>query len=354
MKKKSTIWIAVIFILLAGLFLKVGFSKSNSNDKGKSMKDKQPKKVEAFIVSPSLLINEIMVSGSLQAFETVDLKNEVAGRVVTINLPEGKFVKKGTLLVKLFDDDLQSQLKKMKSQLAIQQQIYNRQSELMKVNGITQNDYDQSGLTLNSLKADIEVQKTLIRKTEVLAPFDGVIGLRNISIGAIVTPSTLLATIRTANKLKLDFFVPEKYSSEIKTGMKVKFSMSNSEKLFDATVLATEEGIDDATRNLKVRAVVNSQSNELLSGGFSNVQLRLGENKNAIMIPTQAIIPQEENKIVIVSRNGMSKFVVVKTGMRKADNIEITQGVQPGDTIVTSGLLFVKEGSKLSFSTIKK
>ena len=354
MKKKSTIWIAVIFILLAGLFLKVGFSKSNSNDKGKSMKDKQPKKVEAFIVSPSLLINEIMVSGSLQAFETVDLKNEVAGRVVTINLPEGKFVKKGTLLVKLFDDDLQSQLKKMKSQLAIQQQIYNRQSELMKVNGITQNDYDQSGLTLNSLKADIEVQKTLIRKTEVLAPFDGVIGLRNISIGAIVTPSTLLATIRTANKLKLDFFVPEKYSSEIKTGMKVKFSMSNNEKLFDATVLATEEGIDDATRNLKVRAVVNSQSNELLSGGFSNVQLRLGENKNAIMIPTQSIIPQEENKIVIVSRNGKAKFMVVKTGMRKADNIEITQGVQPGDTIVTSGLLFVKEGSKLSFSTIKK
>ena len=354
MKKKSTIWIAVIFILLAGLFLKVGFSKSNSNDKGKSMKDKQPKKVEAFIVSPSLLINEIMVSGSLQAFETVDLKNEVTGRVVTINLPEGKFVKKGTLLVKLFDDDLQSQLKKMKSQLAIQQQIYNRQSELMKVNGITQNDYDQSGLTLNSLKADIEVQKTLIRKTEVLAPFDGVIGLRNISIGAIVTPSTLLATIRTANKLKLDFFVPEKYSSKIQTGMKVKFSMSNNEKLFDATVLATEEGIDDATRNLKVRAVVNSQSNELLSGGFSNVQLRLGENKNAIMIPTQSIIPQEENKIVIVSRNGKAKFVVVKTGMRKADNIEITQGVQPGDTIVTSGLLFVKEGSKLSFSTIKK
>jgi len=155
----------------------------------------------------------------------VDLKNEVAGRVVMINLPEGKFVKKGTLPVKLFDDDLQSQLKKLQSQLAIQQQIYKRQSELLKVNGITQNDYEQSGLQLNSLKADIEVEKTLIRKTEVLAPFDGVIGLRNISVGAIVTPSTLLATIRTANKLKLDFFVPEKYSSKIRPGMKVKFTM---------------------------------------------------------------------------------------------------------------------------------
>jgi len=350
MKKKSTIWIAIIFILLAALLINIGFNKSGDKEKGKNMKEKQQKKVNFFAVKPSLLIDEISVSGSLQAFEMVDLKNEVAGRVVIINLPEGKFVKKGTLLVKLFDDDLQSQLKKLQSQLAIQQQIYKRQSELLKVNGITQNDYEQSGLQLNSLKADIEVEKTLIRKTEVLAPFDGVIGLRNISVGAIVTPSTLLATIRTANKLKLDFFVPEKYSSKIRPGMKVKFTMSNQEKPFDATVMATEEGIDDATRNLKVRAIVNSRSDELLAGGFTNVQLRLNENKNALMIPTEAIIPQEENKIVIVAREGKATFVQVKTGIRKASNIEITDGIQLGDTIVTSGLLFVKEGSKLSFS----
>ncbi len=349
-KKKSTIWIAIIFIVLAGLLIKVRFTKPADSEKSK--KEKPLKKVDAYIVKPSLLIDEILVSGSLQAYETVDLKNEVAGRVVFINLPEGRFVKKGTLLVKLFDDDLQSQLKKLQSELAIQQQIYNRQSELMKVNGITKNDYEQSGLQVNSLKADIEVQKTLIRKTEVLAPFDGVIGLRNISIGAIVTPATMLATIRTDDKLKLDFFVPEKYSSLIKPTMKVKFSMSNSEKLFDATVIATEQGIDDATRNLKVRAVVNSHSDELLSGGFANIQLRLSENKNALMIPTQAIIPQEDNKIVIVTKNGKAKFVMVKTGIRKASAIEITKGIQKGDTIVTSGLLFVKEGSKLVFSNV--
>jgi len=114
--------------------------------------------------------------------------------------------------------------------------------------------------------------------------------------------------------------------------------------------MATEEGIDDATRNLKVRAIVNSRSDELLAGGFTNVQLRLNENKNALMIPTEAIIPQEENKIVIVAREGKATFVQVKTGIRKASNIEITDGIQLGDTIVTSGLLFVKEGSKLSFS----
>ena len=193
----------------------------------------------------------------------------------------------------------------------------------------------------------------MIRKTEVRAPFDGVIGLRKVSVGAIVTPSTLLATIRTANKLKLDFFVPEKYSSEIHQGMKVKFSLSNSDKLYEATVLATEQGIDDATRNLKVRAVVNGQSKELLAGGFTNVQLRMRENNNALMIPTQAIIPQEENKIVIVARGGKAKFVKVKTGVRKSSTVEIIKGIEVGDTVVTSGLLFLKEGAKLSYYTVK-
>lgn len=352
MKKKSTIWIAVVFIILAALLIKIGFF-SKPSEKEKEKKEKPQKKVSGFIAKQSLLIDEISVSGSLQAFETVDLKNEVTGRVVSINLPEGKFVKSGTLLVKLFDEDLQSVLKKLQSQLAIQQQIYNRQSELIKVNGISQNDYDLTGLQLNSLKADIEVEKTLIRKTEVRAPFDGVIGLRNVSVGAVLTPSTMLATIRTVNKLKLDFFVPEKYSSEIHQGVKLKFSLSNKDKMYDATVIATEEGIDNYTRNLKVRALVNSQSNELLPGGFTNIQLRMKENKNALMIPTQAIIPQEENTILIVARQGKAKMIKVKTGIRKSSTVEITNGIQAGDTIVTSGLLFLKEGAKLTFSTVK-
>jgi len=350
MKKKSTIWIAVVFVLLIAFFLKVAFTKSNSKDK---KKDNKEKKVDAFVVKPSLLVNEIDVSGSLVAYDEVELKNEVAGRVVKINLPEGKFVKKGTLLVKLFDDDLQASLKKLESQLALQEEIYKRQTELFKVNGISKNDYEQTILQVNSIRADIDVQKTLIRKTEVLAPFDGVIGLRSISEGAIVTPSTLLATIRTNNKLKLDFFVPEKYGSEIKTGMKVNFTLSNGEKLYDATVIATERGIDNNTRNLKVRAVVNSASDDLIAGAFATIQLRFGENKNALMIPTQAIIPQEENKTVIVARKGKAHFATIITGTRKSAYIEITKGLQAGDTIMTSGLLFLKENDKLNYSSIK-
>jgi membrane fusion protein, multidrug efflux system len=342
------------FTVFLALLVLYGCNNVNPKNTAKDKnKEKGQAKVEGFLVKPGLLINEISVSGSLLAFEEVSLMSEMAGRVVSINLPEGKMVKKGSLLVKLFDDDLQANLRKMQTELSIQEKILKRQTELLKANGISQNDYDQTYLQLNSIKANIDVQKSLIRKTEILAPFDGVIGLRNISIGAQVSPSTLLASIRMENKLKLDFSIPEKYSSEIRPGLKVKFTIHGDETPFDATVMATEGGIDASTRNLKVRALVNSNPAKLVPGGFATVQLRLGENKNALLIPTQAIIPQERNKNIIIAKNGLAHFVKVTTGIRKASNIEITDGIQPGDTVITTGLLFLKEGAKLSFSNVK-
>ncbi len=349
---KNTKWLIILvgLVLVTLLIIKLEKPKSDNFNK---RRNKPALKVDAYIVKPSLLINEITVSGTLMANEEVELKNEVAGRIVKLNLQEGKFVKEGTLLVKLFDDDLQADLKKLQTQLAIQQQIYNRQSELLKVNGISQNDYEQTGLQLNSIKAEIEVQKVKIRKTEVLAPFDGVIGLRNVSVGAQVTPSTLLATIRSIDQLKLDFSVPEKYSPEIVPGMKVKFTVYESKKAYDATVIASERGIDPYTRNMKVRALVNSKSNQLIPGSFTNVQLRMNENKHALVIPTQSIIPNQENKTVIIAKNGKAHFTEVKTGIRKVSYIEITNGLQPGDTVITNGILFLKEGSPLKYATVK-
>jgi membrane fusion protein, multidrug efflux system len=243
-------------------------------------------------------------------------------------------------------------LKKFQTQLAIQEQIHLRQEELLKVNGISQNDYDQTGLQLNAIRAEIEVQKALIRKTEVLAPFDGTIGLRNISLGAEVTPATLLATIRSNQKLKLDFSVPEKYSPKIRPGMIVKFTMYNEDTTYNASVFATEQGIDANTRNLRVRAYVNSQSEHLIPGAYAKVLLQLGLNKNALIVPSKAIIPREQYKNMIVARNGMASFKTVKTGIRTASGVQITEGIQPGDTIITTGILFLKEGSKLFYSTV--
>lgn len=346
--KKNIVRIVVLIVILVPLTLLLLHKKPEEKRKGKG--DGQ-RKVEALVVRSSKLLNEISVTGSLLPYDEVELKNEVAGRVVLLNLPEGKAVSKGTVLVKLFDDDLQAGLKKLKAQLDLQQQIYNRQSELIKINGISQNEYEQSLLQVNTLKAEIEAQKAQVRKMVVLAPFDGVIGLRNVSLGAVVNTSTTLATIRSS-RLKLDFYVPEKYGDAIKAGMNVDFSLYSGQNDFRATVLATERSIDDATRNLKVRAVINQTAAALISGAFANVKLQLGANSSALLIPTESIIPMEQSKQVIVAQKGKAHFVTVKTGIRKESMVEITEGLQPGDTLVVSGLLFFKEGDVLKYSNV--
>lgn len=308
--------------------------------------------IEGFVAKPSVIDQTITISGTIRPLEETVLMPEVSGRVVMINLEEGKFVRQGTVLIKLFDEDLQAQLHKAQAALELAEQTQIRQGELMKVNGISQLDYDQSVLQVHSIKADIEVLKVQIRKTEVHAPFDGVIGLRNISLGAEVTPTTSLATIRAVKQLKLDFSVPEKYSTQVRDGTKVQFSIQGDENKHDATVIATEEGIDPGTRNLKVRALVSMNSTSFVPGTYANVELKLNENKNALMVPTQAIIPRERDKQLIVARSGKAQFVKVTTRIRQESMIEVTEGIYPGDTIVTTGILFIKPGMGLKFSKV--
>ncbi len=308
--------------------------------------------IEGYVVKPSVIDQTITISGTIRPMEETVLMPEVPGRVVMINLNEGKYVRQGTVLIKLFDEDLQAQFHKAQAALELAEQTQVRQAELMKVSGISQLDYDQSVLQVHSIKADIEVLKVQIRKTEVHAPFDGVIGLRNISLGAEVTPTTSLATIRSIKQLKLDFSVPEKYSSQVRPGSKVQFSIQGDERKHNATVMATEEGIDAGTRNLKVRALVTMDSTTFVPGTFANVELRLNENKNALMVPTQAIIPRERDKQLVISRSGKAQFIKVKTRIRQESMIEVTEGIQKGDTVVTTGTLFIKPGMNLNFSKV--
>lgn len=348
--KSLSIWAIVFSGILLIIFSDCNKSKENQNDK--AGKDKPMLKVNGFVVHGKKLIEEISVSGTLLSFEEVELKPEISGRITKINLPEGKFVKSGTLLVKLFDEDLQANMKKLKTQLSIQEKVYLRQSELLKVNGISQNEYDLLGLQISGIKADIEYQKAMIRKTEIFAPFDGIVGLRNISLGAFVNSGTVLTTFKSNNKLKLDFSIPEKYSSEVKTGTDVNFKLNNSDKVFKAKVIATETSVDKNTRNLKVRAIVNNNSPLLIPGSFANVELKMREHNNALLIPTSAIIANARKKNVIISEKGMAVKKDIVTGTRNSGEIEVLEGIKTGDTVVTSGLLFLKEGMPVIFSSV--
>jgi membrane fusion protein (multidrug efflux system) len=349
MKSKPTRLISSIVIAFAV------FACQSKAPEAKSVKQQLSElKVEAFIVKPSVLDQSITISGTLKPFEETVIMPEVSGRVVAINLQEGKTVKRGTVLIELFNDDLKAQLRKSQAQLQIAEENLKRQDELIKVNGISQSDYDQAQLQVKAITADIEVLNVQIGRTKIKAPFDGTVGLRNVSLGAQVSTNTALVTLREVDKLKLDFSVPEKYSSEIIPGTKVQFTLQGDEQKYDAEVLASEQGIDYTNRNLKVRAIVQTPSPSLVPGAFATVELRLKQIEKALLIPNQAIIPQERDKRVIVASKGKAKFVVIKTGIRKASRVEVLSGINPGDTIITTGLLFLRPGALLKYTTVKR
>ncbi|HUQ66075.1 MAG TPA: efflux RND transporter periplasmic adaptor subunit [Flavitalea sp.] len=311
-----------------------------------------PVQVEGFIVRSRPLSENIEVPGTLLPYETTEIRPEISGRLVALNIPEGNVVQKGTLLAKLFDEDLQARLKKLEVQLSIAQKTVERQKALLDISGISQQEYDLSQLEANNLNADIGLVKVDISKTHITAPYSGKIGLKNISLGAYVTPSNILTTISQVNDLKLEFTVPEKYSENMKRGKEVAFTINGADKNYRATVMATESAIEANTRTLKIRALVKGRHDELVSGGFAKVSLKLGNKAEPIVIPTQAIIPQARDKKVVLYNNGIPEFKIVTTGIRDSTFVEITDGLKAGDTIITTGLLAIRPESKITLTKV--
>lgn len=316
-------------------------------------KNTGPLSVEGYLVTPQALSSNIEVPGSLLPFEETEIRSEISGRIVGLNLKEGTFVTKGTLLVKLFDDDLQAQLRKLQVQLQIAQKTAERQKELLKINGISQQEYDLSELQVNNLKADIELVRVSISKTEVKAPFNGRLGLKNISLGAYISPTNLLANISQVNQLKLQFTVPEKYGSLVKNGAQVQFQLDGSNSIYRATVSAIESNVEENTRSLAVRAVVQASDRFLVPGAFAKVKMVLGKQDNAILIPNESVIPQGRKKQAILYKSGKAVFAEITTSVRDSSNIQVVSGINLGDTVIITGLLFLRPGAEVKLSKIK-
>ena len=310
--------------------------------------------VEGYLVSTSVLNSSIEIAGSLLPFEETEIHPEVAGKVVMLSIKEGTVVRKGTLLARLFDGDLQAQLHKLSVQLQIAKKTQERQDQLLKIGGISQQDYDLSLLSVSTIQADMQILEASINKTIIRAPFDGKIGFKNISIGAYITPETIITTIRQVNKLKLEFSVPERYTNKVTVGNYLAFTTESSQKEYKAKIIATESGITQETRSLKVLAIVENVDKGVTAGGFAKVIFNMGDNNKAIMIPTQAIIPQARDKKVITYNGGLADFKTVTTGTRDSAKVEILTGLSVGDTVITTGLLSIKPGSKINLSSLNK
>ena len=316
-------------------------------------KDNPPTPVDVMVASLEKVDNTIEASGTVIANENVELHPEGSGRLTYLNVPEGKKITTGTILARINSADLAAQFQKSKVQLDLAQKTEERLKKLLSVNGINQSDYDVALNQVNSIKADMAYTQTLIDKTIIRAPFNGTLGLRQVSPGAYVTPITIIATLQQLGKVKIDFTIPEQYSNLVKVGGIVDVEVDAAKQVRQrAMIIAIEPKVNAETRNLLARAVL--AGNPANPGAFVKVYVgAAGTGKTAIMVPTNTIIPNDLNNQLIVIKNGKPGFVNINTGIRLANNVEITKGVNAGDTIVVTGVLFVRPNSAVKIRSVK-
>jgi len=300
-----------------------------------------PTVVDIIIAKTQSITDTVEANGTVIASDYVALHPEVAGRITFLDVPEGKYITKGTVIARLNDADLEAQVAKTKVLLDIAQKTVDRYAKLIAVNGINQSDYDAAVSTVDGYKADINYTQALIEKTILKAPFSGKVGLRMVSPGAFVATTDVIASMQTDDKLKIDFTIPEQYGNLVKIGNTVTFSSdATGAAAGKANIIAVEPQIDQSTRNLKVRAILANTS--LNPGSFVKVYLAESRNDHAIMVPTNAIIPEDITNQLIVVKNGKAAVVKVNTGIRLANNVEITSGIKAGDSVVVTGVLFAR------------
>ncbi|HEY4111763.1 efflux RND transporter periplasmic adaptor subunit [Puia sp.] len=315
-------------------------------------KSGEPPIVDVLVASPRPIKNEIEANGSVVANEYVELHPEVSGRIVYLNVPEGAHVAKGTVIARINDADLQATLAKSKAQLDLFQKTEERERKLLEINGINQADYDLAVSNINSTKADIDYTQAQLDKTVIRAPFDGVVGLRQVSPGAYVTPANIIATVQQLDKTKVDFTIPEQYSYVVRKGALVDVqldALKNARR--KGLIVATEPQINLSSRNLKVRALLEDGAGH--PGAFVKVFINAGVDKRAIMVPTNCIIPEDRNNQVILVKDGRARVVNVETGLREASSIEIVKGVNPGDTVIVTGVLFARPDAPVHIRNVK-
>lgn len=308
--------------------------------------------VRSVVVREKALEDGINISGSLIPDEEVELSFETSGKITEICFVEGSEVRKGTVLARINDAPLQAQLKKQQAQLKLNEDRLFRQQTLLEKEAVSQETYQQAEASLSALRADIEEIEAKLAQTVLRAPFDGVIGLRQVSVGAYASPSTTVATLTSTSRLKIEFSVPERYAGILKPGAPLTFTVEGGSKVYHAKVYATNSIVDQETRTFTVRAVYDNVNRELVPGRYVSISLVTRTFGDAIAVPSEAIVSEMGIDKVFLYRNGKAQPVVIVKGLRTDAEVQVISGLEPGDTVITSGTMQLRTGMAVDLKEI--
>jgi len=308
--------------------------------------------VEAYKVVSQPFNNELITTANLMAEEQVELKAPMAGQVLAIYFKEGESVKKGQTLVRLDDRNWKAQLLGVNAELAAAEKDYTRKKELLSVEGSSQEEVDNAFSKVEILKSQQQQLQVNIDLANVSAPFSGQLGMRDFSEGAFLKQGDIITTLSANNQLKVDFTIAQMHTKSIEVNQPVLVIIGND--TLEANVYAINPIINTATRMLNVRALLEQKTaKKIKPGTFAEVLIATDIINDAILIPTQAVIPSINEQTVYVYKNGKAVRKVIQMGNRNADDVLVLEGLSVGDTVITTGLLNIKEGMDLNIQSIK-
>jgi membrane fusion protein (multidrug efflux system) len=337
----------LILALIIGKFLFFSSDEMAPPSGGGGAKKGGGAKLNTVVISYEENASTISATGSTVANDHVEVRSEISGLITRLNIPEGTVVPKGFLIAKIKDDDILAQLKKIELEEELAAQTEARHRKLLDINAISKEEYEISQNKVQTLKADKDLLKVQLARTEIRAPFAGKLSLKNISLGAYVTPANVITTLTQYSPIKIDFTTPERYINDIKVGSTVRFKTDGSAEEHSAKVIALDPAIDANLRTLRVRAIAPNGNHSLIPGMFVSVAVDISRNQT-IMVPTEAVIPVVDGMQVFIKKNGKAQLVKVQTGYRDVGKVEVLKGLSIGDTVITSGLITLKEGDSVS------
>lgn len=353
--KKLVLWLTVGVVIVGGVWFLWGRPKESAGG-GNPVAARGtrgpagPVKARAVVVRPAPFSERLTLTGTVLANESVELRPETSGRVVKIGFVEGGSVTTGQLLLKLDDAELVARKAKLQRQLVLDTDRRDRLRTLKAIDGASQEDLDVATAQVDVRLAEIAEVDAALRKTEIRAPFAGRVGLRGVSLGASVSPATLITTLSDDASLKLECSVPERLVSSLHSGSRFDVSVRsrNGEVRRTASVYAVDPAVDPTTRTVRLRARIEKPGPDVRPGMFADVDIELERIPDAILVPSEAVTQDMSGATVVVSENGKAAIRNVVVGGRTTTDVRIVSGVSIGDTVLTSGLLSVKRGMPLA------
>ncbi len=314
--------------------------------------DSAPVMAEGYVVQPEFHAVSIRATGDLLANEDVEIKAPVAGNVRKIYFREGQHVSKGALLVDIDNRSWIAQKKGLEARLISAEGELRRKQQLLAVQGVSEEDVEQNVAEVASLKAQMEGLDVMIDLAAVRAPFAGRLGMRNFSPGAYLSQGSIITRLVQADKVKVNFTIPAKYAAQANSKQNVRVISSGAGDTASAEIYAIDPKISQSSRSLQIRAIMNTRDQSFIPGDFVQVLLEVERKTDALLIPAECIIPELNTQSVFIVRDGKAVRQVVETGSRTADRVEILKGLSPGDTVLTTGLMGVREGSTIDLQKL--